>query len=162
MGALERTSAGQMTGTMSENSRQTVSAFDTGEELTQAVWTLAEGTESAIAAEGRPSVDELFDLLADPGRRYVLTYLLQAPDYVTCTDLVDHVVAATDHSMTDGEFRTRVTAQLTQTHLPKLADAGLVDYNVERQIVSPTETTVLSRPYLRLALAQQQLTEDDS
>mgnify|MGYP002760865452 CR=1 FL=1 len=61
--------------------------------------------------------------------------------------------------MTDRQFRKRVTAALTHTHLTKLEDAGLIDYNTERQIISPTNKTPIVRPYLRLALAQQRLAD---
>jgi hypothetical protein len=132
-------------------------AFDTTDAETDAIRTLTELTTEAVEASRRLSVDTLFDLLGHPGRRYVLTYLLQSEGYATCSELVDHVAAVTDHTMTDRQFRKRLTGELTHTHLPKLEDGGLVDYNAERQIVSPTAATPAVRPYLRLALAQQQV-----
>lgn len=138
-------------------------AFDTDTESTAAVLQLAEETADEIEAHNDFDVDTLFELLARPGRRYVLTYLLQSEGFVTCSELVDHVVDATDHSMTDNQFRDRVTAELTHSDLPKLDEEGLIDYNMTRQIVAPTATTALVRPYIRLALAQQdirQRTED--
>jgi hypothetical protein len=133
--------------------------FDTTDAETDAIRTLAEGTADAIEASRRLSVDTLFDLLGHPGRRFVLTYLLQSESegYATCSELVDHVVAVTDHTMTDRQFRKRLVAELTHTHLPKLEDEGLIEYNAERQIVSPTAATPAVRPYLRLALAQQRV-----
>jgi hypothetical protein len=145
---------------MSNGSRQQSghpTTFDTTEAETDAVRTLAEGTADAAEASRRLSVDTLFDLLSHPGRRYVLTYLLQSEGYATCSELVDHVVAVSDHTMTDRQFRKRLTSELTHTHLPKLEDRGLIEYNTERQIVSPTAATPTVRPYLRLALTQQRL-----
>lgn len=139
-----------------------LTAFDTDEHLTEAVQDLAEGTAAAVERSQQFNVSELFDLLSHPGRRYILTYLLQSEGYVTCSELVDHVVAVSEHTMTDREFRKRVTAELTHSHLPKLEQRGLIDYNTERQIVSPTPTTPVVRPYLRLALAQQQIADEAS
>ena len=134
--------------------------FDADGELSEAIDTLAAGTADAVTASRRFSVDSMFEILSDPGRRYVLTYLLQTEGYATCSELVDHVVAVTDHTMTDSQFRERLTATLTHCHLPKLEGEGLIEYNTERQIVSPTATTPVVRPYLRLALAQQRLADD--
>jgi hypothetical protein len=135
-------------------------AFDTEEALTEAIQTIAAGTQDAVVASRRLSVGALFELLSQPGRRYVLTYLLQSEGYVTCSELVDHVVAVTDHTMTDRQFRKRVTAELTHCHLPKLEEKNLIEYNTERQIVSPTAKTPVVRPYLRLALAQQRIADE--
>jgi hypothetical protein len=135
------------------------SAFDTDAETTDAVRRLAESTGDELAACEEFDVNSMFELLAQPGRRYVLTYLLQSEGFVTCSELVDHVVDATEHSMTDNEFRDRVTAELTHSDLPKLDSAGFVDYNMTRQIVAPTEKTALVRPYIRLALAQQDISQ---
>ena len=145
---------------MAEEPHAAVGAFDTEEALTEAVRTLATGTESALDEVEHLPADELFSVLANPGRRYVLTYLLQCEEDATCGELVDHVVAATDHATSDSAFRTRVATELTHAHLPKLGDAGLVDYDVERQVVSRTARTPLVRPYLRLALAQERLCDD--
>lgn len=121
------------------------------------VRTLArESIQSRYAAE-RLAVDTIFEMLTNPGRRYVLTYLAQSEGYATLTELVDYVMESTKTTMTDEEFRQRVTVELTQTHLPALDEAELVDYNMERQLVSPTELTPLVQPYLRVALAQQQV-----
>lgn len=114
-----------------------------------------ESLESAFAAE-RLSINTVFETLTNPGRRYVLTYLAQADGYVTVTELVDYVLEISDASMTDEQFRKNVLLALRQDHLPALAESGFVQYNRERQLVSPTETTPLVVPYVKLALAQQQ------
>lgn len=146
---------------MANDPQQTgqLAAFDTDDYLTDAVRELAASTAPAVEASQRFSVTTLFEILSHPGRRYILTYLLQAEGYVTCTELVDHVVDVTDNTMTDTQFRERITTELTHSHLPKLQREGLIDYNVERQIVSPTEATPVVRPYLRLSLAQQRIAD---
>lgn len=112
--------------------------------------------ESEYAAENY-SVNRLFETLTNPGRRYVLTYLLQSEGFVTVSELVDYVTTRTESSMTDRGFRRKVTAELSHTHLPKLEKAGFIKYNMERQLVTPTELTRLTEPYLRISLAQQKL-----
>ena len=100
------------------------------------------------------SVDTLFDALAHPGRRYVLTYLLLREEFVSLSELVDFVVSITESPSTRSTFRGQVVEELVRTHLPHLADAGLVEYRIERQFVGPTERTPAALPYLDLALEQ--------
>jgi hypothetical protein len=106
-------------------------------------------------AMSRKTFDELFETLSDPGKRYVLTYLLRSEGYVRMTELVDYVMRRTQTTPSDEGFRNRVTAKLTHTLLPALVEDGYVSYNMERQLVSPTDKLELAGPYLRIALVQQ-------
>lgn len=133
-----------------------LSAPDSDEQHT-AARRLAAGTADHLPPAEEFDIDRLFDILSQPGRRYVLTYLLKSDGFVTCSELVDHVADVTDHTMTDSEFRTRVAAELIHADLPKLDEEGYVEYNVHRQLVAPTELTEVVRPYLHLALAQQKI-----
>lgn len=109
----------------------------------------------------RETTDSVFDALSHPGRRYILTYLLRSEGYVTMTDLVDYVMERARPVNTE-EFRRQIAIELTHTHLPKLDEMNLVNYNMERQLVSPTEKTGLAGPFLRVALVQQeQLTDTE-
>lgn len=74
------------------------------------------------------SVDDVFDALSDSRRRYVLHHLAdQSDDTAGYGGLVEYVIA---HSPDlDGEDGDRVRLTLTHTHLPKLADAGLIDHD---------------------------------
>lgn len=126
-----------------------------------------ESLPSEYAAQ-RLSIDDVFEVLTNPGRRYVLTYLVQTDGYVTVTELVDYVVENMDTSMTEQGFRENVLIALREDHLPELAESGMITYNIERQIVSSTELTLTARPYLEVALEQQrraalirERTEDD-
>lgn len=107
----------------------------------------------------RETTDEIFTALSHPGRRYVLTYLLRSEGYITMTDLVDYVMERAHPVKTD-EFRRRVAVELTHTHLPKLDEDNLINYNMERQLVSPTEKTELAGPFLKVALVQQEKLTD--
>lgn len=121
---------------------------------------LVEGTVTSPSVSRQGTIDSIFDILSNPGRRYVLTYLLCAEDYVTMSELVDYVMARTDVSPSDEAFRKKVTVSLSHTHLPRLDEDGFITYNMERQLIMPTTKTALVGPYLKLALVQQrQLTE---
>lgn len=121
-----------------------------------AVETLLEGAvpSEAVAREG--TIDSVFSAISHPGRRYVLTYLLRSEGYVTMSDLVDYVMQETEYSKPTEEFRREVTITLTHTHLPTLAEEGFIEYNMERQLIMPTEKIQLTAPYLKTALLQQQ------
>jgi hypothetical protein len=109
----------------------------------------------------RETTDEIFTALSHPGRRYVLTYLLRSEGYVTMTDLVDYVMERA-HPVKSEEFRRRVTIELTHNHLPKLDEENLINYNMERQLVSPTDKTALTGPFLKVALVlQEELTDSE-
>lgn len=129
-------------------------------EFDEAVRAFADREREAVETVPGLSTTKLFELLADPGRRYVLTYVLGSDGFVTVSELVDYVLGRTTSSMTRPEFRERLASELTHTHLPKLAAEGLVQYNVERQVVSRTEATALVGPYLKLALAHERTREE--
>ena len=100
--------------------------------------------------------DLLFELLAAPGNRFVLTYLLRAESEVSFGDLVEYVVscAETPDDMTDAKFRGKVATRLVHSNLPKLADAGLIEYDKAEQVVRATPATDEVAPYLALAIAR--------
>ncbi|NHN41802.1 helix-turn-helix transcriptional regulator [Halorubellus sp. JP-L1] len=90
-----------------------------------------DGTEDETP-EG-PSDDELFELLANQRRRFVLHHLAQQPgEPVSLSTLSEHV-AGWEHGVapTELDYRERksVRNSLHQFHLPKLDDAGIVAYD---------------------------------
>ena len=77
-------------------------------------------------------LDSLFEVLANPQRRHALGYLVDADDGVaTFPDVVDHVVAELGDS-TDEE---RAAIDLHHTHLPKLEDENVVEYDERSETV---------------------------
>src|SRR6056297_1117923 len=90
------------------------------------------------------SQDEIFAILSNPRRRYVLYFLNQHGEGIELTDLAEHV-AAWENDTTVEELsskeRKRVYVSLYQTHVPKLADHGLIDYDPDSGMVRPTETS---------------------
>lgn len=86
--------------------------------------------------------DELFHLLQNERRRRALDYLRGKEGSVRMRDIVDHVAAA-EHDTTPEALRSderkRVHIALYQSHLPKLDQAGVLEYDQDRGIVTRTE-----------------------
>lgn len=85
------------------------------------------------------SQDVVFDLLSSPRRRFVLYYLNQVDDEVEIGELADEVAAwenETDVEDLTSQQRKRVYVSLYQTHVPKMEDAGIIDYDSDRGTVS--------------------------
>ena len=108
------------------------------------------GTDSPV------SINELFDLLSQPGNRYTLAYLVRADGAVPYDDLVGYVVdkGGTPEGLSTEEFRDRVATRLVHSNLPKLDESGLVDYDPQQQTIRRTDATSVAVPYLELAMTQ--------
>ena len=116
-------------------------------------------TDTLFDTDGSPeqgiSTDRLFELLASPGNRFVLTYLLRAGGPVEYTDLVEYVVERSEapEDLNEAKFRGRVAATLINERLPELESAGMVEVDSSNQLVSPTLALDIVRPHLALALS---------
>lgn len=79
-----------------------------------------------------PEKDELYDLLSNHRRRYVIHFCKEADEPLTLSDLAEQVAAREQDKsvaeLTSAE-RKRVYTSLQQTHLDRLADAGMIDYD---------------------------------
>lgn len=79
-----------------------------------------------------PDRDEIHDLLSNHRRRYVLHYCKQNDPPVTLSELAEQVAAweqgKSIAELTSAE-RKRVYTSLQQTHLDRLAEAGMVQYD---------------------------------
>ena len=91
--------------------------------------------------------DERFHLLQNERRRSVIRYLRNAESdaedgRVWMRDVAEQV-AAWEHDTTvaglSSTERQRVYIPLYQNHLPKLDEAGVIEYNQSRGVVVPTE-----------------------
>lgn len=81
-------------------------------------------------------LDRLFDLLAEPRRRRVLTYLSEtAADAVALTDLIAAVVAREPDPEGEIDHYEVVAIDVYHTHLPKLEAAGLLEYDARSRTV---------------------------
>lgn len=80
---------------------------------------------------------EIFDLLTHPYRRYVLYYLRTHSGVVAIDTLATNLANELDGpSVTGGrETPAHIEVTLHHTHLPKLADAGLITFAPDRQSI---------------------------
>ena len=95
--------------------------------------------------------DEIFHLLQNQRRRYVLRYLQEVDGTVEMRDMAEQV-AAWEHDTTlqalTSDERQRVYIALYQAHLPKLDEKGVINYNQSRGIIEPTERVTQLTRYL--------------
>lgn len=102
------------------------------------------------------AIDDIFESLSHPGRRLVLTYLLQRDSPVETAGIVEYTMDETEppDALTVDQFRAKVRSHLLRTHLPMLADSGLLAWDEENGLLWRTPGTDLTRPYLWLANGQ--------
>lgn len=104
--------------------------------------TKSESRASKERADGavEPSVtNELFHVLADRRRRYVLHCLEESETPMALTDIVDELVHWENESLSTAVDRERIHISLYHCHLPKLADLGLVSYDKDQKTVEVSE-----------------------
>lgn len=85
--------------------------------------------------------DQLFHLLQNERRRRALDFLRDRDGPVRMREVVDHVAAAEQGTSVDAlrsDERKRVHIALYQSHLPKLDQAGIIDYDQDRGLVERT------------------------
>jgi DNA-binding transcriptional ArsR family regulator len=88
------------------------------------------------------SQDLVFDLLSSPRRRMVLYYLRRYGEASTVTELAEEIAALeydVDVEELSRQQQKRVYVSLYQTHVPKLAEAGVVDYDKDTGEVTLTD-----------------------
>lgn len=79
-------------------------------------------------------MDLVFDILSNTRRRKVLSYLRQSDGRATVQELAEEIAALENEVQVDElsrEQRKRVYVSLYQTHLPKLEEAEIIDYDEE-------------------------------
>jgi hypothetical protein len=89
-------------------------------------------------AEQRPTKDNIFDILRNRRRRYVLRYLDEHDGVVELGELAEALANwenEDDDAYITHRDRKRAYVSLYQTHLPKLDRAGVVEYNQPRGTV---------------------------
>jgi DNA-binding transcriptional ArsR family regulator len=97
------------------------------------------------------SHDLIFDILSSARRRYVI-YVLRREDEPMAVAELAEIVAAWENDTTvdqlDSQERKRVYVSLYQTHIPKLAEAGIVDHDRDTGNVYLTDTAFEVDRYL--------------
>jgi len=98
--------------------------------------------EGVVQAEGL-SKSEIFDLLRNQRRRFVLHYLKNNPDEAVALGTLADQVAAWEYEIPLEEVsstqRKRVYTTLQQSHLPKMDEAGIVEFDQDRGTIAPRD-----------------------
>lgn len=100
------------------------------------------------------SLDVVCELLANQRRQYVFACLLDHRQAITLTDLAEDVaIREKERPFTEipEEAVQTIATSLYHAHIPKLVDAGAVEYDQERDLVRVSETTDLVERVLSLA-----------
>ena len=109
--------------------------------------------------------DDLFHLLQNERRRRAVQYLLEQEGGVDMGNIAEHI-AALENDVTVAELssaqRKRVYVGLYQCHLPKLDEAGVIDYDKNRGTVTRTPLTDDLTPYLTVGDADADAGEDSA
>lgn len=97
---------------------------------------LLEATSSASNGDETLSEERLFDLLGNERRRSCLQCLAVVEGAITVQDLASQVAArVSDEERSPEDIRDSVYISLCQNHLPKLDDAGVVEYDAGEKTV---------------------------
>lgn len=99
-----------------------------------------------LASSARSSKDlskgEIFDVLRNQRRRFVLQYLKRRNEPVELGELATQV-AAWEYDTTceevSAEQRKRVYTTLQQTHLPRLSEVNIVHYDADEGVIEATD-----------------------
>ena len=109
--------------------------------------------------ETDPSSDVVFEILAEPRRRFALSHLHEHSRPIAIADLIREI-SADQHEIAKNEVPKRVLQQETTAfhhcHLPKLVDAHLVTINTDRNTVMATDTLQSIEPLLAIVAEFEQ------
>jgi len=99
-----------------------------------------------IGRQSQPDLSrgEVFEVLRNRRRRYVLHYLKRFSGPVQLRELATQI-AAWEHGQETNQVskaeRRRVYTTLQQTHLEKMADAEIIDYDADEGVIASTPHT---------------------
>ncbi len=98
-------------------------------------------TDESSRNGGELSEDDIFKLLSNRRRRFVIHALKRAEDPIDVSELSTHVTAwerGVDLEEVRYEDRRNVYSTLQRTHLPKLEEKNVVTVHEEENLVEPT------------------------
>jgi predicted transcriptional regulator len=96
-------------------------------------------------------LDTVLHLCRDRHRCIVLAVLADQQRTLTVNDLRNAVIKHNHHAPiteTPTEVTTQIHIMLYHVHLPKLAETGVIEYDVDQQLVEPTAQFDELQPYL--------------
>lgn len=100
------------------------------------------------------SLDDVFDVLSDRRRRYVL-YCLHQHDRPVTVDTLARWIAALEAESPPEAVATddvqRIVTDLSHSQLPRLADIPLINYDRDDDAVTIADDALQIQPYLLIA-----------
>lgn len=103
----------------------------------------------------RLSTDTVLELLAHRFRRELIFCLRTYEEPLAVADVADEIAIATNGGTPlteiDPETVAEIYMELYHTHIPRLADHGVVAYDQDRDLVALSENADQLNPYLELA-----------
>lgn len=117
-----------------------------------------EFNEEEDSGTHRLSDDQIYEIVYNRRRRWIIRYLLDGDGTATVSDLAEHI-AARENEISIRELssneRKRVYVGLYQSHLPMLDEMGVIEYNKNRGTLSKTESLNELEPYIDASLGRQ-------
>lgn len=120
-----------------------------------------DGDDPDADESGLP-LDITFEILKNRRRRLILKYLEDKSESTPIGELAEHIAAIEneiDPRQLDSQQRKRVYIGLYQCHLPKMDDAGVIEYNQTRGLVDLNDSAAPLYEYLD---PQEEESERDS
>ncbi|MFC7157899.1 hypothetical protein ACFQPA_21420 [Halomarina halobia] len=108
-------------------------------------------TDSADAGSEKLPLDTVFEILKNRRRRDILQYLWEHDGSANIGELAEHIAAmenGIEVNALSSAQRKRVYIGLYQCHLPKMDDAGIVDFDKHRGTIELREVAEQLTPYL--------------
>jgi len=97
-------------------------------------------TETAAIEDGRTLPKSvIFEILSADRRQEVLRYLDETGETANLGELAEHIASIEcdcEVGQLSSQQRKRTYVGLYQCHLPKMADAGVIDYNSDRGTIA--------------------------
>ena len=100
-----------------------------------------QATTGGMGVDENRSAKQLYEVFRNIRRRYVLYYAKQVSGPVSVDELVGKIASWEDPLNSEGysrDHRRSIYNSLQQTHLPKLEDVGLIEYNSNKKTVALT------------------------
>lgn len=96
--------------------------------------------KSLVREESDPTNDDLYEVLSNRRRRYVIHALKRNEQSMELAELADQVAAweeDTTIEQVDSDTRKSVYTSLQQSHLSKMDEAEVVEFDKDRGIIDP-------------------------
>ena len=108
-------------------------------------------TSQPILQDNQREVDTVFDVLTHSYRRTIISSLLVQDSGAFEHELIEDILQ--DPSSTAGPVKdySQITTAVIHSHLPKLVDAGLVEWDRDQRFVEPTASLSALEPLLDVA-----------